>query len=155
LDRDAIFDDEEEAHLGPCRIFSGIFWIDAGRNAGILSENNLRGPQDLMTPENPCRALRPRLLLLPAILLTLWVAGCASTTPADLLEPTVVEAACGECLFGMPGKGCDLAVRIGGRSYYVDGQEGLCKVVRKAKITGQFRGHRLAATSFELLPSGR
>jgi hypothetical protein len=166
LDRDAIFDDEEEAPLGPCRIFSGIFWIDAGRNAGILSENNLRGPQDLMTPENPCRALRPRLLLLPAILLTLWVAGCASTTPADLLEPTVVEAACGECLFGMPGKGCDLAVRIGGRSYYVDGidmdslgdahgQEGLCKVVRKAKITGQFRGHRLAATSFELLPSGR
>jgi hypothetical protein len=102
----------------------------------------------------------------PAALLALLIAGCASRPPADLLEPTVVDAACGECLFGMAGKGCDLAVRIGGRSYYVDGAdmdslgdahgtEGLCKVVRKAKITGQFRGDRLAATSFELLPSGR
>jgi hypothetical protein len=108
----------------------------------------------------------PRLRsLLSAALLTLWVAGCA-TMPEDLVEPTLVEAACGECLFGMPGKGCDLAVRIAGRTYYVDGidmdslgdahgAEGLCKVVRKAKVTGKFRGGRLVATRFELLPAGR
>jgi hypothetical protein len=32
-----------------------------------------------------------------------------------------VEAACGECRFGLPGSGCDLAVRIDGVAYFVDG----------------------------------
>jgi len=113
------------------------------------------------TPPAPTPCLRT---MISAALLALWVSGCA-TVPEDLVEPTVVEAACGECLFGMPGKGCDLAVRIGGRSYYVDGidmdslgdahgQDGMCKVVRKAKVTGRFRGGRLAASSFQLLPAG-
>ena len=33
----------------------------------------------------------------------------------------VVEAACGQCQFKMKGKSCDLAVRIDGKSYFVDG----------------------------------
>ncbi|WP_431244090.1 DUF6370 family protein [Flavobacterium sp. P21] len=36
-------------------------------------------------------------------------------------QPTVVEASCGECQFGMKGKSCDLAVRIDGKSYFVEG----------------------------------
>ena len=34
---------------------------------------------------------------------------------------TVAEVSCGECQFKMPGKSCDLAVRINGKSYFVDG----------------------------------
>ncbi|MBM3902652.1 MAG: hypothetical protein FJ379_11285 [Verrucomicrobia bacterium] len=79
--------------------------------------------------------------------------------------PTVVDAACGECLFGLPGKGCDLAVRVEGRSYYVNGvdmdslgdahaKDGLCEVIRKAKVTGEVRNGRFVASTFDLLPAG-
>ena len=33
----------------------------------------------------------------------------------------VVEAACGECQFKLKGDDCDLAVRIDGKAYFVDG----------------------------------
>ena len=81
----------------------------------------------------------------------------------SLVSDQVVEASCGECQFGMPGNGCDLAVRIDGKSYYVDGssiddhgdahdESGMCNCIRKARVTGEIKGDRFAATSFELLP---
>ena len=37
-------------------------------------------------------------------------------------KPQVVEVSCGQCQFGMQSKkGCDLAVRIDGKTYFVDG----------------------------------
>jgi hypothetical protein len=33
----------------------------------------------------------------------------------------IVEASCGQCQFGMEGHGCELAVRIDGKPYFVDG----------------------------------
>jgi hypothetical protein len=33
----------------------------------------------------------------------------------------IVEASCGQYQFGMEGKACDLAVRIDGKAYFVDG----------------------------------
>lgn len=103
--------------------------------------------------------------LLSSALLGLLLVGCATRTPVSLTTPTVVDAACGECLFGLPGKGCDLAVRVDGRSYYVDGvdmdslgdahaKDGMCEVIRKAKVTGEVRNGRFIASSFELLPAG-
>lgn len=103
---------------------------------------------------------------LSSVLLVFLLAGCATRTPVALTTPTVVDAACGECLFGLPGKGCDLAVRIDGRSYYVDGvnmdslgdahaKDGMCEVIRKAKVTGEVRNGRFMASTFELLPAGR
>ncbi|MFZ9147208.1 MAG: DUF6370 family protein, partial [Sediminibacterium sp.] len=32
----------------------------------------------------------------------------------------IVEASCGQCQFKMAGKGCTLAVRINGKSYFVE-----------------------------------
>jgi len=80
-----------------------------------------------------------------------------------MIESRTVEAACGECQFGMPGNGCDLAVRMDGQSYFVDGTgiddhgdahggDGLCNAVRKARVYGTVRGGRFVATAFELLP---
>ena len=54
----------------------------------------------------------------------------------------IVEASCGQCQFGMKGHGCDLAVRIDGKSYFVEGshidkhgdahaEDGFCSAVRK------------------------
>lgn len=78
-------------------------------------------------------------------------------------KPTVVDASCGECKFGMAGKGCDLAVRIEGKTYFVDGtsldshgdahaEDGFCSAIRKAEVTGEVVGDRFKATTFKLLP---
>ena len=74
-----------------------------------------------------------------------------------------VEAACGECKFAMKGKGCNLAVRIDGKAYYVDGtkidqhgdahaDDGFCNMIRKAAVSGEVVNERFVATSFKLLP---
>ena len=92
--------------------------------------------------------------------------GCASRlSPLVLRKPTVVEAACGECKFGLKGDDCDLAIRVSGHSYFVDGvnpdslgdahaANGICETFRKARVTGEVKGGRFVATSFELLPAG-
>jgi len=77
-------------------------------------------------------------------------------------KPTVVEASCGECQFGMKGESCDLAVRIDGKTYFVDGtkidqhgdahaKDGFCNAIRKASVTGEIVGNRFKATSFTLI----
>jgi hypothetical protein len=75
----------------------------------------------------------------------------------------VVEAACGQCQFGLPGKSCDLAIRINGKAYFVDGtkidshgdahaKDGFCNAIRKAEVSGELVKGRFKATHFELLP---
>lgn len=80
-------------------------------------------------------------------------------------EYTVVEASCGQCQFGMKSKsGCDLAVRMEGKTYWVDGTDihshgdahgknGFCNAIRKAKVKGEVKNERFKATAFELLPA--
>jgi len=95
---------------------------------------------------------------------SLAFAGCATRQAAKIQKPTVVEAACGECKLGMKGKDCDLAIRVHGRSYFVDGvnekslgdphaADGICNAIRQARVTGEVKGGRFVATSFELLPA--
>lgn len=76
----------------------------------------------------------------------------------------IFEAACGQCKFGMKGKpGCDLAIRIDGVAYFVDGvkidsygdahaKDGFCNAIRKARVTGEIKNNRFVASSFTLLP---
>ncbi|WP_456315601.1 DUF6370 family protein [Pseudomonas shirazensis] len=77
-------------------------------------------------------------------------------------KPQIVEASCGECQFGMKGKSCDLAVRIDGKTYFVDGttihdhgdahaEDGFCNAIRKASVTGTIEKNRFKATSFTLI----
>ncbi len=84
-------------------------------------------------------------------------------TAARLYRKVIVEAACGQCQFGLPGSSCDLAVRIDGASYFVDGtgiddhgdahsSDGLCNAVRPARVSGQVQDGRFVATHFEVLP---
>ena len=44
-----------------------------------------------------------------------------SRSESFALTDQVVEAACGQCLFGLTGDGCDLAIRVDGQAYFVDG----------------------------------
>lgn len=84
----------------------------------------------------------------------------ASPDAAD--DTLLVEAACGQCQFGLTGHACDLAVRIDGESYFVDGtaidehgdahgEDGFCNAVRQARVTGEVVDGRFVATSFELV----
>lgn len=77
-------------------------------------------------------------------------------------KPHVVETACGECKLDLQGKECDLAVRIDGHAYFVDGsdiddhgdahaKDGFCNKIRKAEVTGKVVNGRFKATSFKLL----
>ncbi|OYU79193.1 MAG: hypothetical protein CFE23_15255 [Flavobacterium sp. BFFFF1] len=82
---------------------------------------------------------------------------------AQKIDKKVVEVSCGECQFKMKGKGCDMAVRIEGKTYFVDGDkidkhgdahadDGLCNAVREAEVSGEIVGDRFKATSIKLLP---
>ena len=84
----------------------------------------------------------------------------AKPDPAKKMQ--LVEAACGECRLGLPGKTCDLAVRIEGKSYFVDGttidshgdahaKDGFCEAIRKAEVQGEIINNRFKATYFKLI----
>ncbi len=94
-----------------------------------------------------------RLVLL---LLFAAVIACAE-------QPVEVEASCGQCNFGLTEpKGCDLAVRIEGDAYFVDGshiddhgdahaRRGMCNVIRKAQVTGEVVDNRFVAKTFKVV----
>ena len=86
-----------------------------------------------------------------------------SEVPSLRLVTQVVEASCGECQFNMEGSGCDLAVRIDGKPYFVDGAkiddhgdahspQGMCNCIRKANVTGEIKNGRFVASAFDILP---
>ena len=79
-------------------------------------------------------------------------------------QKQTVELSCGQCQFGLTSqKGCDLAVRIDGNSYFVDGADidefgdahdentGFCEVIRRAEIDGKLEGNRFKVSSVKLL----
>lgn len=86
-----------------------------------------------------------------------------TTAPNELIENRIVEASCGQCQFHLKGKGCNLAVRIDGKAYFVDGtgiddhgdahaSDGLCTRIRKALVTGRIVNNRFQASAFQLRP---
>ena len=131
-----------------------------------------------------------RVFIVSILLLLIGCASNAvNTEPPKLIEPTeyvvptepkepgepkepsgvamsvnqVVEAACGQCQFEMTEKsGCDLAVRIDGKSYFVDGtnihehgdahaDDGFCEVIRSANVKGEIIEGRFKSESFILI----
>ena len=75
----------------------------------------------------------------------------------------VVEAACGQCQLGITeNSGCDLAIRIDGKSYFVDGTsihdhgdahaaDGFCAAIRKANVKGEIIDGRFKAETFTII----
>ena len=76
----------------------------------------------------------------------------------------IVEASCGQCQFGMKSKsGCDLAVRMDGKSYFVEGtklddhgdahaEDGFCSAIRQAEVVGEVKDNKFVVSQFKLLP---
>jgi hypothetical protein len=107
------------------------------------------------------------------IFLTLFLFICIATNAQELSvseqakqkpKTLIVEASCGQCQFGMKDKkGCDLAVRIDGKSYFIVGTDihkhgdahaadGFCSTIRKAEVVGEVKDNKFIASSFKLLP---
>lgn len=76
----------------------------------------------------------------------------------------LVEVSCGQCQFGIEEPlGCDLAVRIDGKTYFIDGlniddfgdahdkNTGFCNVIRKANVLGEIEDGRFKARSIKLM----
>jgi Family of unknown function (DUF6370) len=85
--------------------------------------------------------------------------------PDSTKKIQIVEASCGECQFHLAGKGCDLAVRINGKAYFVDGttidehgdahaKDGFCEAIRKAEVQGEIVNNRFKVTYFKLIRPG-
>ena len=74
----------------------------------------------------------------------------------------MAEVGCGQCQLGLPGKTCDLAIRINGKAYFVTGtdidahgdahaSDGFCNAVRKARVQGKLVNNRFKANYLELI----
>ena len=82
--------------------------------------------------------------------------------PAADKPVQVVEVSCGKCKLGLPGKTCDMAVRIDGKAYYADGadidnfgdahaHDGMCNAIRKAEVQGALVDNRFKISYIKLL----
>jgi hypothetical protein len=85
-----------------------------------------------------------------------------STLPDPAKKTMTVETACGQCKFGLKGKGCTLAVRMDGKAWFVEGtdidshgdahaEDGFCNAIRKAQVQGELINDRFKVSYFKLL----
>lgn len=102
-------------------------------------------------------------LLIGCLLFSAAGAQSKTSVPDSTKKIMTVEASCGQCQFKMQGKGCSLAVRMDGKSYFVDGttiddhgdahgHDGFCEAIRKAEVQGEVVDNRFKVTYFKLLP---
>ena len=96
------------------------------------------------------------------VIILLLVFSCSSKKSEQYNQ--IVEASCGQCMFSMDGQvGCDLAIRIDQKPYFVLGaaiddfgdahaNDGFCNYIRKAKVKGHLEESIFVVSSFELLP---
>ena len=86
-----------------------------------------------------------------------------TTMPDPNKKIQLADISCGKCKLGLPGKTCDLAVRIDDKAYYVDGadidsfgdahaHDGFCNAIRKAEVQGEIVDNRFKLTYAKLLP---
>lgn len=83
------------------------------------------------------------------------------------IKDKTVEASCAQCKFKIKEpQGCDLAIRLNGKVYFVDGtnldahgdaheEDGFCNAIRQAEVTGTIKGNRINVTRFSLKPMAK
>ena len=114
---------------------------------------------------NKFKNYKMKALLILSMLLVCTFSYAQKSNP-QIPDPNkqlrIVEASCGQCQFKMAGKGCTLAVRMDGKSFFVDkakiddfgdahSKMGFCNAIRKAKVQGDIVDGKFVATYFELI----
>ena len=105
-------------------------------------------------------------IVICCLLVTFISNGQEKNAAISKLNPTLkvqkVKTACGQCMFGMAGKGCTLAVRIKNKTYFVEGTDindhgdahsnvGFCNKVRNAEVQGEIIDKKYRVTYFKLI----
>ena len=134
-------------------------------------------PEELVEPKEPVELIEPAQVVMPEIpavkmpeIPDVKMAVIPDVPPKtdspkgnNMSINQVVEAACGQCQFRMTKKsGCDLAVKIDGKSYFVDGttihdhgdahaDDGFCEAIRQANVKGEIINGRFKAETFTLV----
>ena len=84
-----------------------------------------------------------------------------NVVPDPQKQTYTVEASCGQCNFALPGKGCELAIRMDGKAYFVTGtdiddhgdahaHDGFCEAVKMAEVQGELKGDKFNVSYFKL-----
>ena len=119
-------------------------------------------PAEGVMPEMPAVQM-PEILNVKMAVIPEFPANTESPKGNNMSINQVVEAACGQCQFGITGKaGCDLAVRIDGESYFVDGttihdhgdahaDDGFCEAIRQVEVKGEIIDGRFKAETFTII----
>lgn len=96
------------------------------------------------------------------LLLSIFIISFSCSNKKEIKQ--VAEISCGQCQFEIAGQnGCDLAIRIDNKAYFVEGfkiddfgdahnkQTGFCEVIRKADIKGKIENNKFVASSIKLV----
>ena len=148
-----------------------VMFLFTGCAVKSVDQTEKTEPEEPVEPVEPAQGVMPEM---PAVKMP-EIPGVKMAAIPDVLAKTdspignnisinqVVEAGCGQCQFRMNEKsGCDLAVKIDGKSYFVDGttihdhgdahaDDGFCQVIRQAEIKGEIIDGRFKAESFTLV----
>ena len=148
-----------------------IMFVVPGCAIKSVNQTERTEPEEPVEPVEPAEGVMPEMpaVQMPEILNVKM--AVIPELPANTESPKgnnmsinqVVEAACGQCQFGITGKaGCDLAVRIDGKSYFVDGtsihdhgdahaDDGFCEAIRQAEVKGEIIDGRFKAETFTII----
>jgi Family of unknown function (DUF6370) len=113
-----------------------------------------------LTPKNIQHQLKMKKIIF-AILILFNISFLAQEKKLQL-KNKVVETSCGQCQFGLKDKGCDLAIRVDGKSYYTIGttidehgdahaKDGFCNAIRKAIVSGTIKNGKFLVKTFKLI----
>ena len=148
-----------------------VMFLSTGCAVKSVDQTEKTEPEEPVEPVEPAQGVMPEMPAvkipeIPGVKMAVIpdVPGKTNSPKGNNLSINqVVEAACGQCQFGITGKaGCDLAVRIDGKSYFVDGtsihdhgdahaDDGFCETIRQVEVKGEIIDGRFKAESFTLI----
>ena len=148
-----------------------VMFLSTGCAVKSVDQTEKTEPEEPVEPVEPAQGVMPEM---PAVKIP-EIPGVKMAVIPDVPAKTdspkgnnisinqVVEAACGQCQFKMTEKsGCDLAVKIDGKSYFVDGttihdhgdahaDDGFCAAIRQAEVKGEIIDGRFKAETFTII----
>ena len=148
-----------------------IMFVVPGCAVKSVNQTERTEPEEPVEPVEPAEGVMPEMPAVQMPEIPNVKMAVIPELPANTESPKgnnmsinqVVEAACGQCQFGITGKaGCDLAVRIDGESYFVDGtsihdhgdahaEDGFCEAIRQAEVKGEIIDGRFKAETFTII----
>ena len=148
-----------------------VMFLSTGCAVKSVNQTEKTEPEEPVEPVEPAQGVMPEM---PAVKIP-EIPGVKMAVIPDVPAKTespkgnsmsinqIVDAACGQCQFRMTEKsGCDLAVKIDGKSYFVDGttihdhgdahaDDGFCETIRQVEVKGEIIDGRFKAESFTLI----